>query len=273
MNKLLIDDYPIQVLPKLATGIGLNEAIFLQQLHYWLNGKSAKWRDERKWIYNTYEDWQKQFPFWSVATIKRIITSLDKQNLILKGNYNEKGFDKTIWYSIDYNELKQVSQRLGQNDLTIRSKCTNGLGQNDLNNTIDYPETTTETNKNNASGKPDSSKVIPIPSDKKNSKTKELQERFDRLWELYPKGKKQGKTQAFKSYEKAIKNGVTDEVIEKGINDYKKQIEIQKTELRFIKQGSTWFNQFCWEDEYNLDGYSNNPGRLEYSRDDEEIGW
>ncbi|HDE3362621.1 TPA: DnaD domain protein, partial [Staphylococcus aureus] len=37
MNKLLIDDYPIQVLPKLAELIGLNEAIVLQQIHYWLN--------------------------------------------------------------------------------------------------------------------------------------------------------------------------------------------------------------------------------------------
>lgn len=36
MSKLLIDDYPIQVLPKLAKEIGLNEAIFLQQVHYWL---------------------------------------------------------------------------------------------------------------------------------------------------------------------------------------------------------------------------------------------
>lgn len=39
MSKLLIDDYPIQVLPKLAKVIGLNEAIILQQLHYWLNSK------------------------------------------------------------------------------------------------------------------------------------------------------------------------------------------------------------------------------------------
>ncbi|RQN30623.1 replication protein, partial [Paraburkholderia tropica] len=29
MNKLLIDDYPIQVLPALANEIGLNEAIIL----------------------------------------------------------------------------------------------------------------------------------------------------------------------------------------------------------------------------------------------------
>ncbi len=145
MSKLLIDDYPIQVLPKLATVIGLNEAIILQQLHYWLNSKSAKMIKGKRWIHNTYEEWQEQFPFWSVATVKRTLTSLSKQNLIIKENYNKAGFDKTIWYSIDYDKLEEVTQRLGQNDPTDGSNCTNGLGQNDLTNTIDFPETTTET--------------------------------------------------------------------------------------------------------------------------------
>lgn len=145
-SKLLIDDYPIQVLPKLAEEIGLNEAIILQQLHYWLNSKNAHIRDGKRWVYNTYEGWKKQFPFWSVATIKRILTSLSKQKLIYKNNFNRAGFDKTVWYSINYEVLKQVSQRLGQNDLTRGSNCTNGEGQNDLTNTIDYTETTTETN-------------------------------------------------------------------------------------------------------------------------------
>lgn len=36
MSKLLLDDEPLVILPKLAAAIGLNEAIILQQLHYWL---------------------------------------------------------------------------------------------------------------------------------------------------------------------------------------------------------------------------------------------
>ena len=38
-SKLLIDEPPLQVLPSLALKIGLNEAIILQQVHYWLNPK------------------------------------------------------------------------------------------------------------------------------------------------------------------------------------------------------------------------------------------
>lgn len=145
-HKLLIDDYPIQVLPKLAEAIGLNEAIVLQQIHYWLN-KSNKYIDGRKWVYNTYEGWQKQFSFWSLSTVKRVLNNLRKQGLLLTGNYNKAGFDKTVWYTIDYDLLNRMNQRLGQNEPTSSSNWTDGVGQNDLTNTIDYTETTTETTK------------------------------------------------------------------------------------------------------------------------------
>ena len=39
---LLIDDYPLIVLPALAEEIGLNEAIFLQQLNYWSQPSSIR---------------------------------------------------------------------------------------------------------------------------------------------------------------------------------------------------------------------------------------
>lgn len=146
-NRLLIDDYPIQVLPKLAEEIGLNEAIILQQIHYWLNGKNAHVRDGKRWVYNTYEGWREQFPFWSVATIRRVIGSLERKKLLLISNYNKAGFDKTKWYSIDYAELKRVSRRFAQNEQTYCSNCTDGTAQNEQTNTIDYTETTTETTK------------------------------------------------------------------------------------------------------------------------------
>ena len=50
---LLISEPPLQVLPSLAVKIGLNEAIILQQVHYWLL-KSNNIRDGYKWVYNSY---------------------------------------------------------------------------------------------------------------------------------------------------------------------------------------------------------------------------
>lgn len=140
MNKLLIDDYPIQVLPKLAELIGLNEAIVLQQIHYWLNNSKHKY-DGKTWIFNSYPEWQKQFPFWSLITIKRTIYSLEKQNLLLIGNYNKAKFDKTKWYSINYQTIEGMIRPSYQNDTTSVSKRDDAVYQNDTTNTIDYTET------------------------------------------------------------------------------------------------------------------------------------
>ena len=140
-SKLLIDDYPIQVLPTLAKEIGLNEAIVLQQMHYWLNMSKHNY-DDKKWIYNSYTKWVLQFPFWSESTVKRAIGSLEKQNLLYIGNYNKAGFDKTKWYSINYEELnKRVTRPSGQNDPTMSSKWSDD--EFNLNRPI--PETTTKT--------------------------------------------------------------------------------------------------------------------------------
>jgi hypothetical protein len=107
-SKLLIHEEPLQVLPSLAVALGdLNEAIVLQQLHYWLR-RNGHERDDRTWIYNTYEDWHTQFPFWSISTIKRTILSLQKKDLVLTANYNHSAMDKTKWYAINYKQLNNL---------------------------------------------------------------------------------------------------------------------------------------------------------------------
>lgn len=175
MNKLLIDDYPIQVLPKLAKEVGLNEAIFIQQLHYWTNGRASKLIDGKRWIYNTYKDWEDNFPFWSNATIRRTISSCEKQNLIYVGNYNRAGFDKTKWYAVNYDEIEGMSKRIAQNEQTNESKRANGTAQYEQPNTIDYTETTSETTKDTMSSSDEHDRVpykqiVDYLNEKTNSK-------------------------------------------------------------------------------------------------------
>ena len=107
MSNLLIQEVPLMVLPTLATKIGLNEAMFLQQLHYWID-RSKHDMEGHRWIYNTIEDWCKQFPFWSRRTIARVISALERQGLVLTANYNRKGFDRTKWYTVNYELLAKL---------------------------------------------------------------------------------------------------------------------------------------------------------------------
>ncbi|WP_158587408.1 hypothetical protein [Neobacillus notoginsengisoli] len=58
----MIKERPMMVIPALAKKIGLNEAIVLQQIHYWLT-KELHMIEGRRWVYNTYREWHDQLPF------------------------------------------------------------------------------------------------------------------------------------------------------------------------------------------------------------------
>lgn len=77
-----------------------------------------------------------------------------------------------------------------------------------------------------------------------------LEDEFNTIWSLYPR--KQGKSNAFKAYVKARKKGVTKETIYNGLQNYIEYIKVEKVKSQFIKQGSTWFNQECWNDDYSI---------------------
>lgn len=138
MNRshLLINEPALQVLPSLAKVIGLNEAIVLQQLHYWLNNpKVGIEKQGEKWIFNTYEEWVDNFPFWSVSTVKRIFTSLEEQGVVISAQLEAKQRDMTKFYRIDYVQLEALEQ--------VKLNSSIGSRQSDVNN---ESETTTENN-------------------------------------------------------------------------------------------------------------------------------
>lgn len=113
-SKLLIDESPLQVLPTLAVKIGLNEAIFIQQVHYWLRTlDKSKSRDSdfggRRWIYNTLDGWKENFPFWSPSTIRRVISNCESLGVLLSRRPNASGWDQTKFYSIDYERLNDIA--------------------------------------------------------------------------------------------------------------------------------------------------------------------
>lgn len=78
----------------------------------------------------------------------------------------------------------------------------------------------------------------------------ERDQMFETIWKLYPK--KSGKANAKKDFDKAIKSGVDPELIKSKLKEYLKQIKAKQTPQQFIKQGSTWFHQAGWEDEYDF---------------------
>lgn len=119
-SQLLINEPPLQVLPSLAKAIGLNEAIVLQQIHYWLQlnrNKPSHRHQGKTWCYNSIADWKRDnFPFWSIRTIKRIFSNLRKAELIIVAKLSKDARNRTNWYTIDYKKLSQVAIALCQSD-------------------------------------------------------------------------------------------------------------------------------------------------------------
>lgn len=94
---------------------GLNKAIVLQQVHYWLRSDKAQIRDGHRWVYNTYEKWRKDnFPFWSVRTIQRIFTDLEETGLVIAKAFNAHKWDQEKWYRIDYAKLNETAKQSSQ---------------------------------------------------------------------------------------------------------------------------------------------------------------
>lgn len=118
MSKLLINEQPLQFLPTLAKALGNSDkALILQQIQYWLNiPKVGKEADGRKWIRNTVEEWHKQFPWIASKTVQRCLKDLEGKGILLTNNLNKLKFDRTKWYTIDYNELDKLINALGQSD-------------------------------------------------------------------------------------------------------------------------------------------------------------
>lgn len=150
MSKLLLDEHPLMVMPQLAKAIGLNEAIILQQIHYWneINKKTKNnFKDGYYWTFNSYEGWCEQFPFWSESTIKRAMRNLEKLEVVIVGNYNRLKIDRTKWYRIDYKKLEKWGNiPIVQNDLISVSNCTNGKVKMDSPIPETIPETTPKIN-------------------------------------------------------------------------------------------------------------------------------
>lgn len=154
---------PIVIDADLAEHIGLNEAITLQQLHYWAGSTSSGVdHDGRRWIYNSHQEWKKQFPFWKIDTIKRNFASLKEKGLILVEQLAKSKHDRTNYYAIDYAALdkKEAESRVLDDECKLHSStsadCTDRVAEDALIDKGNLPpsigaksagltETTTET--------------------------------------------------------------------------------------------------------------------------------
>ena len=213
----------------IAKKYGVNVAILIESLYFQIEKNRANgkhYHDGTYWTYNSVRAFSKMFPYLSEKQIRFAIQKMLKDELIITGNYNEDNRDRTIWYALTEKGCSEIQQN------SILQKVHTGMYKMSNENVQN---------------------VKPLPNNKNNIVDSEkIDEEFEELWKLYPN--KQGKANAKKDYKKARKGKPEMfDTVRQGLENYLAHIQKTKTEPKYIKHGSTWFHQECWNDVYECE--------------------
>ena len=298
-SRLLINENPLQVLPSLAVALkNINEAVILQQVQYWVN-RSENEYGGRKWVYNTIKQWKDQFPWLTEKAIRNRFDSLIEKGVIITSNFNKSKFDRTKWYTIDYDKLNSLinNQNNGENPNAThseesseskRKKVPNATGSkvqmdsekstashfeesstSDVEestepipeNTIDYSETNTDNTDSRSSATADE----PVFKSQKISLNQIIEKEFEKLWASYPR--KLGKSKALKKYaawRKKSKSNTYD-VMKAYLDKYLKYIDLNQISSQYIIAGYKWFAD-RFDDELDLSRPQNSGNQKRYAQ-------
>jgi len=152
---------------EIAKKYGVDEAIVIENLHFWIYKNKCNekhFHDGYYWTYNSTRAFKEMFYYWTDRQIDRVLKSLKEQGAILVGNYNKVGYDRTRWFTLTMAVTDIIP--FGRMDIP---KTSNGFTQN----------------------------VEPIPYINLDINT-------DKIWSLYPN--KKGKASAMKSIPKLLKS-------------------------------------------------------------------
>ncbi|WP_414755849.1 hypothetical protein [Anabaena sp. CCY 9910] len=115
-SKLITPESPLLVPPLLAAEIGLEEAVILQQIHYFCQISKHIKRDGRRWFWKTLKDWGETLPFLKPSAIRRAIANLrDNFKLIDVCRHSEKTWYQANWFTVNVENVQALWHRICQN--------------------------------------------------------------------------------------------------------------------------------------------------------------
>ena len=118
---------------EVAVECGINAAIIFQNIGYWCahskaNGTNA--HDGRYWTFNSIKAMRELFPYMTEKQIRKAIDVLLNKDMIVKGNYNERAYDRTIWYALS--EKGELMFYRGAKPFALQDKTICPTGQMEL---------------------------------------------------------------------------------------------------------------------------------------------
>jgi len=213
-----------------AQRFGVNEAIFLHNLKFWITHNMANDlhnHEDKTWTYNSRKALSQLFPYWSESQVRRITASLIENKVIKISSFNKARYDHTLWYTIIDSEVLAG----------IKTSLKASAGLNCRNRQIEGTKSSNQIDEI----------VTPIPDRKlqiENTDITLAQKRatiaFDLFYDSYPK----------KAEKKRAKS------VWSKLNDEKRQLAIDgiirftaNKEKRFISSAAVYLSGERWEDE------------------------
>lgn len=248
--------------PEIAKLIGIDEAVMLENIHFWVKKNRANGRNiihGRAWTYNSMAAFSELFPFWSEKQIRRILNSLKDRGLIQTGCFNKEKRDRTLWYTVTeagFLLFQNGEMQLPKRDDTLdqTGKCTfDQMGEPlpdiklpDINSYIPPispkgDECVVLENEDLERGEESEPKTEPSP------KPKDYPADFQAFWQVYPA--KVAKKAAFEAFKKAKKQASA-ETITDGARRYAEWLpkkQAQRPDFP-VKYPQGWLNDKRWED-------------------------
>ena len=123
----------------IATEYGIEEALLLGYVYYWVcrnKEKGVNFHDGKYWTFDSRRALGKKFPYISPSKIYRAFNHLEKEGLLLTGNYNKITRDRTTWYTLSEKGLSlfegdfsivQNEPPIVQNEPTLPIQYTNSI--------------------------------------------------------------------------------------------------------------------------------------------------
>ncbi|PAX53447.1 hypothetical protein [Brunnivagina elsteri] len=140
MSRLITPESPLLVPPLLAAEIGLEEALILQQIHYYCQISKHVKDDGRIWFWKTLNDWGETLPFLKPSKIRRAIANLkEKFKLIDIRRHSEKTWYQANWFTINVENLEALWNSICQNQQINAIALNTSNCSNSADDIKDFP--------------------------------------------------------------------------------------------------------------------------------------
>lgn len=88
---------------KIAVQFGVLEAILVNNIGWWIKKNEANGVHQYEgntWTYNSIKAFCKLFPYATEKQLRRALSHLIDEGVLLTGNFNASNYDRTLWYAI-----------------------------------------------------------------------------------------------------------------------------------------------------------------------------